>query len=515
MKKILSFLTSRMFITFGLVAVQAWVLFALIFSFGEISWIISLILTIASIFVVVYITNKRQNPAYKISWIILILILPVLGVLMYFLFSQPKLGNSDARRAEKIYYITTDLMKSNASAEKLLRETDKSAARQSDYINKAALYPLYSNTQTKFYPMGQDFYADLLIELENAKKYIFMEYFIIHEGKMWSSILDILKRKVDQGVEVRFMYDDLGCISTLPRGYYKKLREMGIKCHVFNPVRPVLNSLFNNRDHRKITVIDGKVGFCGGANLADEYINEIQRFGVWKDAAVMLRGEGVRSLLMMFLHLWTFSTGKVEVEEDFLKYETTPVSTNVDESLGYVQPFADVPFDEQNYVSENVFMNIISRAEDYIYINTPYLILDNELITVLCGAAKSGVDVRITVPHIPDKKMVFLVTQSNYPRLVESGVKIYEYTPGFIHSKTAVCDDKYGIVGTVNLDFRSLYLHFECGVWMYKTPIVADIKNDFLETVKQCTEITPEYLSSVPWYKRFIQAILKIFGPMM
>ncbi len=513
MKKILSLLTSRMFITFALVAVQAWFLFMLIFSFGEISWIISLILTIASIFVVIYITNKRQNPAYKISWIILILILPVLGVLLYFLFSQPKLGKEDAKRAEEIYYNTTDFMKPNAAANALLRKSDSGAARQSDYITKAALYPLYTNTQTKFYPMGQDFYADLLIELEKAEKYIFMEYFIVHEGKMWSSILDILKRKVAQGVEVRFMYDDLGCISTLPRNYYKKLREMGIQCHVFNPVRPVLNSLFNNRDHRKITIIDGKVGFCGGANLADEYINEIERFGIWKDAAVMLRGGGVRSLMMMFLHLWTFTAGNIE--NDFARYDMPALQEEADESLGYVQPFADVPFDEKNYVSENVYMNIISRAENYIYINTPYLILDNELITVLCSAAKSGVDVRITVPHVPDKKMVFLVTQANYPRLVESGVKIYEYTPGFIHSKTTVCDDKYGIVGTVNLDFRSLYLHFECGVWMYKTPVVADIKRDFLETVEQCTEITSEYLESIPWYKRFIQSVLKIFGPMM
>ncbi len=513
MKKILSIFTSRMFITFALVAVQAWFLFLLLFSFGDISWIISLILEIASIFVVIYITNKRQNPAYKISWIILILIIPVFGVLMYFLFSQPRLGKAALQRAEGLYYATTDFMQPNAASEASLREASKGAARQSDYISKTALYPLYTNTQAKFYPMGQDFYADLLVELEKAEKYIFMEYFIVHEGKMWNSILDILKRKVAAGVEVRFMYDDLGCISTLPRTYYKKLRAMGIQCHIFNPVRPVLNSLFNNRDHRKITVIDGKVGFCGGANLADEYINEIERFGTWKDAAVMLQGEGVRSLLMMFLHLWTFSTG--DAEADFVKYETPEACTEVDKGLGFVQPFADVPFDERNYVSENVYMNLISRAEDYIYINTPYLILDNELTTVLCGAAKSGVDVRITVPHIPDKKMVFLVTQANYPRLIEAGVRIYEYTPGFIHSKTAVCDDKYGIVGTVNLDFRSLYLHFECGVWMYKTPILADIKQDFLETIKQCTEITPEHLKSVPWYKRFIQAVLKIFGPMM
>jgi cardiolipin synthase len=332
---------------------------------------------------------------------------------------------------------------------------------------------------------------------------------------MWNSILDILKRKAQSGVDVRFMYDDMGCAGTLPFRYYKKLREMGIKTTVFNPLKPELSSIFNNRNHRKITVIDGHTAFCSGANLADEYINQIERFGHWKDGAVILKGRGAWSFAMMFLQVWNFMTPKEkDMDKDLSIFRPDAGKLQDIAPDGYVQPFTDEPLSSEN-VSENTYMNMASRAKRYLYINTPYLILDNEFMTVLENAAKCGVDVRITTPHIPDKKAVFLLTRAHYEQLLEAGVRIFEYTPGFIHTKTFVCDDQFGIIGTINLDYRSLFLHFECGVWLFNTQSVAQLKEDYLKTLEVCQEITYEQMHSIPWILRLAQAILRIFAPMM
>lgn len=351
----------------------------------------------------------------------------------------------------------------------------------------------------------------MLDAIREAKHYIFLEYFIISEGYMFETMVDLLAEKVKEGVEVRLIYDDVGCVNTLPHRYYKKLQAKGIKCAAFNPFRPVISVIMNNRDHRKILVVDGKVGFTGGINLADEYINRIERFGYWKDTGIRLEGDGVWSLTQMFLSMWNTI---IQSKEDYSQYLPSVYQDKPFIQDGFVQPYGDSPLDHEN-VGENVYLNIVSRAKDYVYIFTPYLIVDHEMLVALCNAAKSGVDVRIVTPEIPDKKMVYLLTQSYYEPLIRAGVKIYQYTPGFIHAKSFVCDDEIATVGTINLDFRSLYLHFECGVWMYQSKAVMQVKEDCLETFACSEEITLEFCRNRPLPIRMIQSVLRLFAPLM
>ena len=378
------------------------------------------------------------------------------------------------------------------------------------YIKNVARFPMHKNTETKNYSSGEENYADLLKELKKAKKYIFMEYFIIEEGKMWDSILEILEEKASEGVDVRLIYDDMGCISLLPYGYDKTLEKKGIKCIAFNPFKPLVSLVMNNRDHRKITVIDGHTGFTGGINLADEYINEKERFGYWKDTGIMLKGAAVWNLTIMFLEMWN-SSRKTDTNYSIYKPEINQTETIVND--GYVQPYGDSPLDGE-VVGENVYMNIINSAKEYVYIYTPYLIIDNEMMTALCLAAKKGVDVRIVTPGIPDKKVVFKLTRSYYRQLIEAGVRIYEYTPGFIHAKVFLSDDKIATVGTINMDYRSLYLHFECGVYLYKTKSITSIKEDVFDTLEQSKEFTKEDLKNGRRFELW-QAILRVFAPLM
>ena len=324
---------------------------------------------------------------------------------------------------------------------------------------------------------------------------------------MWDPIFDILRKKAAEGVEVRFLYDDVGTLQTLPNNYRTVLEKAGIKTAIFNPFRPHLNIAMNYRDHRKITVIDGNVGFCGGINLADEYINAYEKHGHWKDTAVLLRGSGVWNLTLMFLMMWQFTT---TVETDFDRYRPTQAVPNE----GYVQPFGDSPLDNLN-VSENAYMQIINRATRYVYITTPYLILDNEMITALSTAAQSGIDVRIITPHIADKWYVHIVTRSYYSQLIRAGVKIYEYTPGFIHAKMFTSDDKVAIVGTTNMDYRSFYLHFECGVSFYNSPVAKDVRDDFLNTLQVCQPISLEEMEQLPLSRRILAKLLRLMAPLM
>lgn len=408
---------------------------------------------------------------------------------------------------------TRDYLVEDEGIHERLEAEDPSICVQSDYIRNNSGYPAYENTTAEYFQVGDDMFPVLVRELEQAKHYIFIEYFIIHDGVMWQTILDILERKVKEGVDVRLLYDDMGCLTTLPHKYYEQLRAKGIKCEVFNPFRPFLNIIQNNRDHRKFCIIDGYVGFTGGINLADEYINQKKRFGHWKDTAVMLKGEAVWNMTAMFLHMWSVVTrSKEKVEfENYLPHTYHPGEF---ESDGYIQPFCDSPLDNET-VGENVYLNIINRAKQYVYICTPYLIIDNEMMTALCLAAKSGIDVRIMTPGIPDKKIVFLLTQSYYEQLLEAGVKIYEYQPGFLHAKSFVCDDEVGVVGTINMDYRSLYLHFEDGVWIYKNKVIDDIKSDFMETLNYCNPISLDFCKGRNIVVRAMQSILRLFAPML
>ncbi len=445
-----------------------------------------------------------MNPGYKIAWIIPILIIPVFGSLIYLVLSN-RYTKKSKDRSNSIDTRLNAYLKQDVSVLESLDSSD--AYNQIWYLYKTGKFPVFQNTNVTYLKLGEVYYEHLIEELKKAKKYIFMEYFIIEEGYMWDNILDVLKEKVIEGVDVRILYDDMGCILTLPDKYYQQLLSYGIKCCSFNKFIPVFNSKLNCRDHRKITVIDGKVGFTGGINLADEYMNKKVKFGHWKDNGIMLKGDAVWSYTVMFLIIWNY----VNNEKD--NYELYKPTYEKMEATGYIQPYCDTPLDSEN-VGETVYLNLINKAKKYIYITTPYLIIDNELETALKVAAKSGVDVRILVPGIPDQKLVNEVTKAYYNNLLASGVKIYEYKKGFVHAKTFVVDDVYATVGTVNLDYRSLYLHFECGCFMYKASCVENIKTDFLDTLNVCERIHPSD-TKVNIFRKLKRDILRLISPLL
>ena len=508
MKKIVRFLTQRVVLTALLILIQALLLFGIIWKlnnyfiyFYAFSVLLSLLLTLR-------IINNKSNPAFKIAWLIPILLFPVLGGLVYLVFGSDRTGKYIRNKMGRIEKEMQDGI-SKANERSGIEKMPPDVVNQSHYISNSAHCPPYKNTTVEYLPMGEVKFERMVQELKKAKRYIFMEYFIIQEGTMWNTILDVLEEKAKEGVDVRVIYDDMGCILTLPTGYEKTLREKGIQCQIFNPFIPILSSHFNTRDHRKICVIDGNVGFTGGINLADEYINGYEKHGHWKDTAILLKGEAVFSLTTMFLSMWDYLIKKEG--EDYAAYYPDSWDEN---AQGIVQPFADNPLDDEA-VGETVYLNLINKAKRYVYITTPYLILSNEMVTAMNTAAKSGVDVRIITPHVPDKWYVHAVSRSYYEMLVEAGVKIYEYTPGFVHAKTFVVDDEYAVVGTINLDYRSLYLHFECAAWMYKASCVTDVRDDFLKTQQMSQEITLEECRNISIPRRLGRSVLRVLAPLM
>lgn len=511
LKKILNFLKSKVFIVAMLILIQLLFFLWIISMLSEYFLFIYFILVALSFIMSIYVLNKNDNPSYKIAWVIAIMTLPVFGGLIYLLFGGQKVPKELRKRDHKSQMDVQSVLWQNQQLMEELKKDDPISFKQANYIWESADYPLYQHTDTTFFPLGEDQFSAMIEELKKAKKFIFMEYFIIAEGIMWNTILDILLEKVEEGVDVRLMYDDAGCIATLPTDYDKRLCRLGIKTKVFNPIRPRLAMQMNNRDHRKILIIDGIVGMTGGINLADEYINEYERFGHWKDCAVMIKGEAVWSFTLMFLQFWNYDE---PIKEDFFLYKVEAEKVSIFADDGLVQPFSDSPTDDEN-VGENTHINMINGALDYVYAATPYLVLDNEMKTALILAAKNGVDVRILVPHIPDKPYVFALTQHNYRDLIQNGVRIYEYTPGFVHAKTFVVDDKVAVVGTVNMDYRSYYLHYECGIWFYKSKVVMDVKEDYLKTLEKSQEITMEDCLEVSWFVRAVRAFLNLFAPMM
>lgn len=456
----------------------------------------------------IYVLNTRRDPTYKLTWCILIAISPIFGTLLYaFIALDPghravqKRLRQIAEASKPIIPDQKELMERVAREEKELHSLASYGARFG--------YPLYENTHVTYFPLGENKFREMVVQLEKAERFIFLEYFIIQDGHMWGTVLDILKRKAAQGVDVRLIYDGTCAFSKLPQDYPRQLEAMGIRCRVFAPIRPFISTTYNNRDHRKILVIDGHTGFTGGVNLADEYINEKVRFGHWKDTAVMLQGDGVRSLTFMFLQIWN-AWDKEWIYEPYL----AAPGMGPKEAKGYVMPYGDSPLDDEQ-TGEMVYLDILSTARDYVYIMTPYLILDNQMITALLFAAKRGVDVKLILPHIPDKKYANILAKSHYRQLTEGGVQIYEYTPGFVHVKQFVSDDKKAVVGTINLDYRSLYLHFECGVYMYDCPVVQDIAEDFRQTLEKCQPVTMETIRQEKLIIRFCGALLKLIAPLM
>lgn len=504
-----SLLRYRLLIIVFLVIQFLFILF-LIIKNSQIFKIANNILMIISLFVSLYVISKNDKGAYKLSWVFLILVFPIFGGLFYIIFNFQSSGRRFEKRIKKIENRTQNLSLLPGSAYEEAEKKIPDKIAQLRYLEKFSGFPVYKDSKVKYLSPGEKKFECLLSELEKAEKYIFLEYFIIQEGVMWDSILEILKRKVKEGVTVRIIYDDFGCFFLLPKNYPKRLKEYGIEAIIFNPFRPLLSTLQNNRDHRKIVSIDGKIAFTGGNNLADEYINAIEKHGHWKDASIMVEGKAAWSFTLMFLQMWELCTG---VDEDYCKYYPWKDINCPIESDGFVLPYSDSPMDKEN-VGEHVYLQIINNAKEYVYINTPYLIIDDEIMSALCLAAKSGVDVRIVTPHKWDKWFVHMTTRSYYRELINSGVKIYEYTNGFIHSKTFVSDDTVSTVGTVNLDYRSMYLHFECGVLLFENSAISEIKKDFLDTLDICHPITNRECKCNIFVKVF-QDIMRLFAPLM
>lgn len=502
---------SKVIIVGLLLLMQIAFLILLPLGLGEYYAYIQAFCTILSIIVVLYILNRPDNPAYKLAWVVPILLFPIFGGIFYLAIAGNRSSKGFVRKIEESIAKSYQFLQQDPKITNQLQNMSKYAALQSNYIQRYGKGPVFTHTQVTYYPLGDDNFQPLLEELKKAKRYIFMEYFIIKEGFFWNSVLEILEEKVKEGVEVRLIFDDLGCVATLPSGYEKKLRAKGIRCYSFNRFIPILTLRLNNRDHRKITVIDGHTGFTGGINLADEYINRISPYGHWKDTGIMLKGEGVWSLTVMFLQIWDYLSGE---NEDFASYAPDKEAIEGIENDGFIQPYSDSPLD-QEILGENIYLNMIHQAKKSIYIMTPYLILDNEMTTALSLAAKNGVDVRIIIPGIPDKKIVYTLTQTNCGPLLESGVRIYQYTPGFIHAKGVLMDDEIATVGTVNFDYRSLYLHFECGVWMYQSKAIQDIQKDFEDTFNICREMTLEETRKISHIQKLWRVLLKLLAPLM
>ena len=512
MRKLARFLFSKRFMAIVLAVFQIILFFVLTTSFYTIGPAIYFTMTVISIGVMMYLFERDNlNPSYKILWIVVMVILPVSGALFYLLWGDTKLTKKQQQELVKIRDNAWKYHDSNPDAIHQLEKHDAGLAKQARFLNEYAKATPYYNTATKYYPMGEDFFEDFIKDLENAKKSIFMHYFIIDEGYMWNTILGVLKEKVKEGVDVRIIYDGFGTLLTLPSGYEKTLRSFGIKVGVFNPIKFSLHIgdylMLNHRDHRKITVIDSEIGYGGGLNIADEYINKIVRFGKWKDTAFRIEGDAVYGLSSTFIRAWHMVTGEC------LNYDNYRPSVKK-QTDGIVQPYFDTPLDKLN-VCESAYLGVINNAKKYVYITTPYLVIDNEMITSLCLASQSGIDVKIMVPGIPDKWYVYYITQSYYKVLLEAGVEIYEYTPGFLHAKMYVSDDIQAIVGSANMDYRSMYLHFENCCSFYGGSMVEKVKNDFKTTLSQCHKVTLEQVKKTPVWKRVFQLVFRVWSPMM
>lgn len=483
--------------------------------------------------VLIYIINEDQNASFKMAWIIPVLVIPVFGTLL-FLFVKLQLGTKFIKKSmDDTGKIIRPLLTQNQDVLNQLLESNPNEAGLVKYMNNSGGFSIYDQSSVKYFPLGEDKFKEMLIQLEAAEKFIFFEYFIVANGYMWNLILDILKRKAAAGVEVRFMYDGTCSLFLLPYNYPQYLNELGIRSKMFSPIKPVLSTYQNNRDHRKILVIDGLVAFTGGINIADEYINREVRFGHWKDTAIMVTGDAVKSFTLMFLQMWNV---KEQVSEDYEKYVTESDSCGSDVSQncntesngsenvmlkdsgmsagGYVMPYGDSPFDGED-IGKQVYIDIINRAKKYVHIMTPYLILDDEMIGALIYAAQRDVETIIITPHIPDKVYTYLLGRTYYRELLEKGVKIYEYTPGFVHAKVFTSDDEKAVVGTINLDFRSLYLHFECAAYIYKNPEILKMEADIQNTLALSQEMTLEDCRKFPLIKKFLGQALRLFAPLM
>lgn len=496
------------FVALSLLLQIGW-LVSLINRAGEYYPYITLAMNVLSLVAVVAIHSQNRSSAGKTSWIVLILLFPVLGLCLYLLVGQPWATHSIRKRFENVDLSLAGRLPQDSALMQRIEDEDPVIAGQMHYLQHWGAFPVYENTSVEFHAQTEAAFEALKSELRKAEKFIFMEYHAIELSECFLELEEILAERAKAGVEVRLFYDDVGSLTFIGPNFVQRMEALGIHCQVFNPIVPIVSAFMNNRDHRKITVIDGKVGFTGGYNLADEYFNVKHPYGHWKDTGILLRGEAVRSLTVMFLEMWNAVQKR---DQDYSPYIS--VSGSEIHSDGYVQPYADSPLDNER-IGENVYLNMLKSARKYAWITTPYLILDDEMIQELTLAAKRGVDVRIITPGIPDKKLVFQLTRSYYARLVQGGVRIFEYSPGFIHAKQMLTDDRTAVVGTINLDFRSLYLHFENAVLLHNCSAIQNIRQDFESTFPLCREMTEQYTGKRAIHIRVVQSLLRLFAPLL
>ncbi len=554
---------SRVGIMLVLLALQVLFMFMAFFRFAQFLPHVLGSAAVFTVFMVLYLLNSRLDPTAKITWLVVIMLLPVFGALLFW-YTQSDIGHRAVHgRLQELIDETKGKLAQDPEVMEALKAADPDEVSLARYVRRTGCFPVYADTRVTYFPMGEDKFEQMLVQLKTAKRYIFMEYFIIEEGLMWGRILEILAEKVREGVEVRVMFDGTCEFSTLPHNYPEKLRTLGIQCKMFSPVTPFLSTHYNYRDHRKILVIDGHTAFTGGVNLADEYINQRVKYGHWKDTAVMLQGGAAQSFALMFLQMWNIT----ERAPEFDKYLDAPavagiasadgpgadaaagksgvdagraaaagkadmdagraaaagkagmdagsmVPAETPRDAGFVLPYGDCPLDSDK-LGERVYMDILNRSRSYVHIMSPYLILDGEMETALKFAAEKGVDVKLILPGIPDKPMPYALAKSHYSSLLDSGVQIYEYTPGFVHAKVFVSDDCRAVVGTINLDYRSLYHHFECAAYLYRTECIADIEKDFQETLVKCRQVTPETVKNEKWTVKLTGFVMKAVAPLL
>ncbi len=503
-------------VSLGIAIQLAWLLF-IVFHLSAYYLPIAFFFNMVSLAVVVYIINRTGNPQVKMAWIVPILVFPLFGGIIY-MISGGKGPKKKLRRAlDESGRLLEPFMVSNVPYDlssptlPLMAETDRAVAGQCHYLHEQG-FTAYRNTAADYYADCRAGWQRMMEDLERAERFIFMEYFIVNPGVMWNPVLEILKRKAAAGVDVRLMYDDVGSISYVSRHYHKEIEALGIKCVKFNPYRPVYAVVMNHRDHRKIMVIDGDVGYTGGVNFADEYIGEEIRFGEWRDNVLRMEGEAVRSMTLLFLRMWN-AARPTDTPETVASFMPTPERSAAIRCPGLVQPYGDSPIDSE-ILAENVYLNLINQATTYVYIYTPYVVIDYEMTRALSLAARRGVDVRLVAPAIPDKKIVYELTQSHFPELIENGVKVYKFTPGFIHSKVFLVDDRIAVVGSINLDYRSLALHFENACLLIDHPILPDIKADFEETLPRCELVSVKKRRFSMLYGLYL-GLLRLFAPLL
>lgn len=508
MAKLFKFLTGRLFLTSVFILVQIFAIILAILTISSHFLLCYILLYIISLIAAISVASGHENPSFRIAWLILMTVFPILGWLFYYMFSYRKPFKKTLLRLNKTNAQVCLLQNSTASQTSNIA-LSAAARRQINYLEGTVKSNVRTNTQTTFFASGEEFFGVFLQKLKSAEKFIFIEYFIINKGYMWNSILEILKQKAQSGVTVRVLYDDMGTINYLPPHYFKELKALGIDACIFNRYKASIDSFLNSRDHRKITVIDGQWGFTGGVNLSDEYINKIALHGHWSDCAIMLHGDAVDDMTASFLSLWHFAK-----RQNVNPCEAKFFCANFQKSDGVVVCFKDEPYDSIT-VGKSLYMNLIGTAQKHIYICTPYLILDSEITKALKLSAQSGVDIKILTPHIPDKKWVHEVTRSNYDTLIESGVEIYEYSKGFVHSKMISADGENAIVSTVNFDFRSFYMHFENGVYMYKSSSVRQVQNAFESLFAQSLKIRHGQFKPKNIFGSAKISLLRLFSPLM